>query len=398
MSDRVILHCDCNSFFASVEQVLNPKLAHVPMAVAGDPTKRQGIILAKNELAKKYGVVTPEAIWQAKKKCPALVCVAPHYDKYVEFSNKCNEIYNRFTDLIEPFGIDESWLDVTASRELFGDGEQIANTLRRMIKTELGITISVGVSFNKIFAKLGSDYKKPDATTVITREHGKKIVFPLPVESLLFVGKKASSALKKLNIHTIGQLAKFNRDILVDRLGALGGMIHDYANGRDDSPVMPYGYRADEKSIGKGETFVRDVSSFKELRPKVQRIADRVGLRMRNKGFKALTLAVAIKDSEFKTIRRQIKLDVPTNLTLEITRLAMEIIESNWREGRAIRSITITGNNLVKADKVVEQMSFFGEDKARLRDERLQEVVDELNKKLGRGAVAFGEEKRLNNE
>ena len=189
MMDRTILHCDCNGFYASVECYFHPELKKVPMAVCGDPESRHGIILAKNELAKGYGVITAETVWQAKRKCPSLVLVPPRRKDYVAFSRRINAIYQEYTDLVEPFGIDESWLDVTASRRLFGDGKTIADTLRRRIREEVGVTISVGVSFNKVFAKLGSDYQKPDATTIIDRENFRQIVWPLPVEALLFVGK-----------------------------------------------------------------------------------------------------------------------------------------------------------------------------------------------------------------
>ena len=215
MSERTILHCDCNSFFASVETALNPKLKNVPMAVAGDSETRHGIILAKNELAKKFGIVTAEPVMRARNKCPSLITVPPHHEVYSEYSKRVNAIYLEYTDLAEKFGIDETWLDVTGCKGLFGSGIEIAETLRQRVKNEIGITISIGVSFNKIFAKLGSDYKKPDAITVIPKENFKKIVFPLPVESLLFVGGKTVEALKKMYIKTIGDLARTDVRILI---------------------------------------------------------------------------------------------------------------------------------------------------------------------------------------
>lgn len=389
MSDRTILHCDCNSFFASVETVLDPDLAKVPMAVVGDPNMRHGIILAKNELAKKRGVQTAETIWKAKAKCPNLVCVPPHMEKYAEYSRKCNEIYKRYTDLVEPFGIDESWLDVTDSRNLFGSGEQIANELREIVKNELGITISVGVSFNKVFAKLGSDYKKPDATTVITRDEGKKIVWPLPVADLLFVGRRTVPILEDLNIRTIGDLAKFSRDALIKKLGQLGGVIHDYANGKDESPVNPIS--EDEKSVGNGSTFEKDISSYDELLPRVVKLADSVGLRLRKKGFKAGTISVAIKSPDFKIVQHQRKVD-STNITKDITKIAMELIKARWQEGKPIRAVTITASNLTSGNAMM-QMSFFDEDKEKIKDEKLQEMIDKLNEKFGPGTVNFGSHK-----
>ena len=217
--NRTILHCDCNGFYASVECILSPELKDVPMADCGNPENRHGLILAKNELAKKYKIQTDETIWQAKKKCPELVLVPPHHDEYKKYSRIVNKIYERYTEKVEPFGIDESWLDVTDSVHLFGDGKQIADTLRKVIFNETGLTISVGVSFNKVLAKLGSDYKKPDATTVINRENFKSIVHPLPVSSLLFVGKKAEQTLHKLYIYTIGDLANSDENLIISRLG-----------------------------------------------------------------------------------------------------------------------------------------------------------------------------------
>ena len=390
MDDRIILHCDCNSFFASVETALNPDLDKVPMAVVGDPERRHGIILAKNELAKKYNVRTAETIWNAKQKCPALICVRPNMEKYYEYSEKCNEIYNRFTDLVEPFGIDESWLDVTASKKLFGDGETIANNLRKIVRDELGITISVGVSFNKIFAKLGSDYKKPNATTVITRETGKKIVFPLPVSDLLFVGDKAKKVLEKLGIYTIGELARYDKDILIGKLGQLGHTIYEYANGRDESPVMPFGYKREEKTVGNGETFEVDVMTFEDLYPRILKIAESVGWRMRHKGVKASTLQISIKDASFKVIQRQKKLAHASNITLDIAKASMEIIKNTWTEGKPIRSITITASNLVSSEFVGEQLSFFGDNVARQKAEKLQQTVDSINEKLGKHSIRFG--------
>ena len=205
--DRVILHCDLNCFYASVELLSHPDLRDVPMAVCGDPNSRHGIILAKNEPAKKFGIQTAETIWQAKKKCPDLVLLPPHHDLYREYSRKVNAIYDEYTDLVEPFGIDESWLDVTHTLHLFGgDARALADALRERMKRQLGLTLSVGVSFNKVFAKLGSDYKKPDATTVISRENWKELVWPLQVGDLLYVGGAARKLLKQYGITTIGQL------------------------------------------------------------------------------------------------------------------------------------------------------------------------------------------------
>ena len=202
--ERVILHCDMNNFYASVELLSRPDLKGMPVAVCGDPEGRHGIVLAKNQLAKDAGVITAETVWQAKKKCPGLQFVRPHHDRYKEYSDRINKIYLEYTDMVEPFSIDESWLDVTASQKLFGSGKQIGDAIRRRIKSELGLTLSVGVSYNKIFAKMGSEYRKPDATTEITQENFKELLWNKPVGELFFVGFATAEKLKNLNIHTIG--------------------------------------------------------------------------------------------------------------------------------------------------------------------------------------------------
>ena len=219
---RVILHCDCNNFFASVESIDHPEYRSVPMAVAGDPSQRHGIILAKNEKAKKFGVQTAETIWQARQKCPELLLIPPHHEQYEEVSCRINEIYRKYTDLVEPFSIDESWLDVTGCQRLFGDGKTIADRLRREIREQIGVTISVGVSYNKIYAKLGSDYKKPDATTVILPQDVPTIVYPLPVGDLFGVGRRMQVELERLGIRTIGQLAAADPEFLTKRFGKMG--------------------------------------------------------------------------------------------------------------------------------------------------------------------------------
>ena len=251
--DRVIFHCDLNSFYASVELLSHPELRHLPVAVCGDPDSRHGIILAKNEPAKKFGVKTAETIWQARKKCPDLVLLPAHHSKYREFSKKVNSLYQKYTDLVEPFGIDESWLDVTGTLHLFGgDPRALADRLRNEVLNTWGLTISVGVSFNKVFAKLGSDYKKPNATTVISRENFKSMVWPLPVTDLLYVGRAAARAFEKFGIRTIGDLAAFDRESLYTLLGKNGAQLHDFANGLDASPVAPADQYTPPKSVGNG--------------------------------------------------------------------------------------------------------------------------------------------------
>ena len=391
--DRTILHCDCNGFYASVECILRPELRRGPMAVCGDPKERHGIILAKNEEAKRYGVQTAETVWQAKQKCPALTLVAPHRDAYAAYSEKVNAIYRRYTDLVEPFGIDESWLDVTGSRALFGPGKEIADTLRRVVRQELGLTISVGVSFNKIFAKLGSDYKKPDATTVIWREDVERIVYPLPAKALLFVGRNVADTLEKLGIRTIGDLAHSNRATLARHLGKAGEMLHDYANGKDDGPVRSAYAEREIKSIGNGRTFRRNLTTREDIRLAVYALCDTVAARMRRCGVECTTLQVQIRDPQFRTISRQRPLPAPTHLAREMADAALKIIADGWKNRGPIRMLTITGQHLIAADTAARQMSLFdtGEDERRhAKQEKIEHTMDAIRTRFGPYAIHNG--------
>lgn len=387
MKDRVILHCDCNSFFASVETVFNPQYRDVPMAVAGSVENRHGIILAKNEHAKKFNIKTAETVFSAKKKCPDLVLLDPHYDRYVEYSVKANEIYSRYTDMVEPFGIDESWLDVTASG-VFGNGYEIAEKIRQEIKQELGITVSVGVSFNKVFAKLGSDYKKPDATTVISRENFKDIVYPLPVSDLLFVGKSTADALKHLGIRTIGDLAEANRELLVMKLGKSGAMLSSYAKGEDNSPVESSS-KADAKSIGNGFTFKHDLVGREECLTGIKYLSEEIGTKLRIKGLKCSTVQLTIKDEYLRSIQRNLTLSSPTDISSEIADAAYRILCREWKEERPIRMITVTATNIVRADSVHEQLGFFDSEKTEKREKngKREIAVDEIRRKFGTDSI-----------
>ena len=388
--DRVIYHCDCNSFYCSVELLSRPELKSVPTAVCGDPGSRHGIILAKNEPAKKLGVRTAETIWQARRKCPGLVLLPAHHGLYREYSRKVNAIYDRFTDLIEPFGIDESWLDVTGSLHLFGgDPKMLADRIRDTVREELGLTISVGVSFNKVFAKLGSDYKKPDATTVITVDNFRRVVWPLPVTDLLYVGRAAARVLRQYGVTTIGELAAFDRFALTELLGKQGGQLWNYANGLDASPVAPAGTYTPPKSVGNGETFPRNLIRREEVGRGVAMLADQVAVRLRKHGMMASTLQVSIRDPNFKDICRQRPLDAPANTARELYRAAMDIIGRSWKPNAPIRAITLTAHNLIPEGEAAEQLDLFQSAGPRRRDrvEKLERAMDGIRSKYGRKAV-----------
>lgn len=388
--DRVILHCDMNGFFASVELLDYPHLKDKPMAVCGDPENRHGIILAKNELAKAYGVVTAETLWQARKKCPDLQVVPPHHDKYRHYSKLINQIYLRYTDMVEPFSVDESWLDVTGSQKLFGTGKEIADELRETVKKELGLTLSAGVSFNKIFAKMGSDYKKPDATTVISWENYKELLWPLDIREMFFVGKVTADKLHKFGVKTIGELAMADKASLVSLLGKQGGVIHDYANGLDITPVSRFAQQEKIKSVGNGTTFRRNLTGEEDIRTGVMALSDTVASRLRKYKMKAFGVKVDIKDPDFKVISRQVQLDNPTNLTEVIADTAMEIITKHWRMRDPIRLITVTAINLCDENQA-QQLSLFADENINTeKEERAERAMDDIREKFGGGAITFG--------
>ena len=379
-----------NGFFASVELLDYPQLKDKPMAVCGSPENRHGIILAKNEIAKKYGVVTAETLWQARKKCPELQVVPPHHDKYKHYSRMINDIYLRFTDMVEPFSVDESWLDVTASRQLFGTGREIADTIRQTVKKELGLTLSAGVSFNKIFAKMGSDYKKPDATTVITRENFRNILWPLDIREMFFVGKATADKLHEYGIKTIGELAVSDKKMISSMLGRQGGVIHDYANGLDTTPVLRFDQLEKVKSIGNGTTFRRNLQGEKDIRTAVTGLSDTVAARLRSHKMKAFGVKVDIKDPDLKVISRQQQLDNPANITDIIADTAMSIIRKSWKMRDPIRMLTITAINLCDENQAQQLSLFTDENVLAEKGEKVERAMDDIRKKFGTDAIKFG--------
>lgn len=392
-TNRTILHCDLNSFFASVELLSYPELRDVPVAVCGDPASRHGIILAKNEPAKKYGIVTAETIWQAKKKCPALVLLPPHHDRYQVYSRKVNDIYERYTDLVEPFSIDESWLDITGSAHLFGsDAKKIADEIRDRVHDELGLTLSVGVSFNKIFAKLGSDYKKPDATTVISPENWREIVWPLPVGALLFVGNTARTLLAQYGIATIGQLAACKPEMLETLMGKAGVQLWEYANGLEQESVRARGDREPIKSVGNGTTFSQNLTRREQVQAGVAMLADSVAMRLRAGNLYACGVQITLRTPDFKNITRQKQLSAPTHLMRDLTQAALELIESAWKPPAPIRMLTVTAISLVSSDAAFEQVSLFDTGAAPRRDrqEKIEKTMDTIREKFGTDAIQFG--------
>ena len=305
LRDRVILHSDCNCFYASVEMLHRPECRTVPMAVGGDPEARHGIVLTANYQAKRSGVKTGMALWQARQVCPDIVFVPPRMDLYLRFSRMADEIYADYTDLREPYGIDESWLDVTASCSLKGDGLSIAKDISRRMKSELGITVSIGVSYNKIFAKLGSDYKKPDAITTMGRDEYRTKAWNLPVSDLLYVGRSTNKKLNMLGIKTIGDLAQADEQIIHSHLGKMGNVLIEFANGRDTSPVRKEYSHVPVKSVGNSTTTPRDLENNEDVKIILYALAESVSARLRENGFKCRTVEVSIRDIGLYHFTRQ---------------------------------------------------------------------------------------------
>jgi DNA polymerase-4 len=386
MPQRVILHSDMNNFYASVECLHNPALRDKPVAVCGDPEARHGIVLAKNYHAKKYGVITGEAIWQARRKCPGLVTVRPDYPKYLKFARLVRDIYADYTDQVEPFGLDEAWMDVTASATLHGDGKRIADDIRGRVYGELGLTSSVGVADNKIFAKLGSDMKKPDATVVITRQNFREKVWRLPVESMIYVGRAARSRLHLYNILTIGDLASCDKELLHANMGKWGDTLWAYANGLDDSPVMRLGEESVIKSIGNSTTTPRDLTCDLDVKMTMCVLAESVAARLREHGLKCRTVQIHIRDNELNVFERQAKLARPSQLSSEIGPLAAELFRGSYNWARPVRSLGIRGADLVDASGD-RQLSFLPDDAREEKRINLESAVDRIRERFGHSSI-----------
>ena len=387
--ERTILHCDMNNFYASVECMLNPSLRGHPVAVGGDVENRHGIILAKNYEAKKFGIQTGEALWQAKQKCPKLIIVPPHYEEYLKYSRLAHSIYSDYTDLIEPYGMDEVWMDVTGSTKAFGSGEVIANTLRERIKYELGLTISVGVSFCKVFAKLGSDMKKPDAVTVIPKDSFRDIIWDLPASDMLGVGRSTEKFLSSYGIHTIGQLANAYPDLMQRKLGKNGMVLLAFANGEDRSKVASQDYEPPMKSIGHGITTMQDLENNAEVWNIMLALTQDIGHKLRVYNKNAAGVAIYIRYIVEKQIagkQWQCQLPVRTHSAAIIANEAYRLFERSYGWEYPIRSVTVRAINLCSQD-LPEQLQFFSDAATVERKEKLETVVEDIRRRFGKYAI-----------
>ena len=402
--DRVILHSDCNCFYASVELLHHPELRGKPVAVGGDPEARHGIVLTADYTAKRYGVKTGMALWQAKQVCPEITFLPPRMDLYLRFSRMAHEIYADYTDRQEPYGIDECWLDVTGSASLKGDGLLIAKEISSRIKYELGITVSIGVSFNKIFAKLGSDYKKPDAITTMSKGEFQQKAWPLPVSDLLYVGASTNKKLQSLGIKTIGNLAQTDESVLNSRLGKMGSILWAFANGYDDSPVKIENTSAPIKSVGNSTTTPKDMETDEDVKIVLYILAESVAARLRENGFRCRTVEITMRDNDLYHFSRQLKLPNASSITKEIAEAGNQLYKENYRlpadreelqsEERAfyqkpLRSIGIRGTDLV-TDNYWEQLNLFSDPERREKLGKVDAAVDEIRKRFGFYSIQRG--------
>ncbi len=373
---------DQNCFYASVEMQRHPELRDKPLAVCGSQEERHGIVLAANYIAKPYGVKTGMAVWQARQRCPHLVMLPPDMGEYIRFSQMAREIYEDYTDQIEPFGLDENWLDVTGSVGMFGSPMTIAREISDRMKFELGITCSIGVADNKITAKLGSDYKKPDAITRIERDNYREVVYPLPVEDLLYVGPATSKKLRGLGISTIGGLAQAPLDTLTRKLGKMGTVLQTFALGLDPSPVQKSSHIPNIKSVGNSATTPRDMTCDSDVELMLLLLAESVASRMRELASRCTVVEVYIRDVELNSFCRQRKLEVPTCSSDEIAQTACDLFRQNYRWVRPLRSIGVRGAGLVEATAGT-QLSLYPEETHRDKWERIDAAVDRLRQRYG---------------
>lgn len=383
MRDRAILHSDANCFYASVETVLNPDFRGQAIAVCGSPEERHGIVLAKSEKAKRAGVKTGMANWQAKQCCRDLIIVPPQYDYYLKFSKLLHGIYRRYTDQVEPFGMDECWLDVTYSP---GDPMEIAEEIRQAVKDELGLTVSIGVSFNKVFAKLGSDYKKPDAITQISKEHFKEIVWPLPCSDLLYCGNATTAKLGSMGVRTIGGIALLPVDVMQRKFGKNGVALWKYANGLDDSRVAHQDFTAPAKSVGHGITCVADLENMDEARKVIFALSLDIGYKLRYMNLRATGVQLYVRDSELSFCSWQKRLEMATQDEGTIALAAYSLLEEKYSWHNPIRSITVTATQLDSSQNPT-QLSMLLDYERLVRREKLNESIDTIRDRYGKYAV-----------
>lgn len=385
---RMILHSDLNSFYASVEIMQQPRLKGQAVAVCGSADDRHGIVLAKSEKAKKAGIKTGMANWQAKRLCPDLIIIAPHFHEYVKYSRAVREIYSRFSKKIEPYGMDECWIDISSICSNYQHGEEIANQIRELTKSELGLSVSIGVSFNKVFAKLGSDLKKPDAVTVITEDNFRQKIWPLPASELLFVGRSTTQKLQAVNVHTIGQLANTDPGQLRKLLGINGVQLWTFANGKDTGEVMELDFKSQIKSVGHGITCRGDLENSREVWRVMLQLSQDIGEKLRSQGLMATGVQITVRDNELNFKQYQTGLSFPSQSAMEIAYLAKKLFETNYDWHLPIRSVTVRAINLFSAESPL-QLDLLDDFQKRQRQHTLETTIDTLRNRFGDRSITL---------
>ncbi len=381
--ERVILHVDMNAFYASVECLHRPAIRDLPVAVGGDEAQRNGIILAKNQKAKRAGVITGEALWEARTKCPELCVVPPNYPLYVRYSRMARQIYNSYTQQVEPFGLDEAWLDVTGK-----DGLAVAEEIRLRIKDELGVTVSIGIAWCKVFAKLGSDMKKPDACTLISKENYKTLVWPLPVEDLLYIGRATSRKLRALGIRTIGELAILPETYLRKRFGKIGSLLHHFSNGSEDGAVKEMIYKDSIKSVGNSVTTPRDLCNEQDVKIVFYALCESVAARLREEALAAMGIGIVVRGNTLVYEQYQCMLERASNLTEELVAAVLGLFQNNFTWPSPIRSLGVRAFAL--QPECPEQMAFFRDEELRHKTMYLDRAIDSMRERYGYSSLRRG--------
>lgn len=383
---RFILHSDLNNFYASVECLYNPSIRNKAVAVVGDEDKRHGIVLAKNYIAKKYGVKTGDTVWEAKQKClEELVCVKANFERYYYVSKLVKDMYREYTDRVESFGIDEAWLDVSGVVKTFDEAFKLAEKIRKRVLEEFGLTVSIGVSFNKIFAKLGSDLKKPNATTLISEDNYKDMVWGLPVSELLYVGRATNVKLEKAGIKTIGALAKTDVGILKSLLGKNGETLWVFANGEDKTEVKKYDDPEQIKSIGNSTTCPRNLKNDAEVKAIISVLSETVAKRLRDKKLWCSTVCLSIKTDDLVSFEQMKKLEYPTNLASVIAKQCFELFKFDWQ-----KTVRAVGVRVAGLDNKPVQYNLFNNEQTMQKKEKFETVVDDLRGRFGYNIIKRG--------
>ncbi len=382
------MHADINHCYAQIEEMLQPMHRLYPMVVGGHEEKRHGIVLAKNDLCRPLGVKTAQSLMEARQACNDLRIVLPHYQRYLEVSEKVKDIYRQYSDRVESFGVDEAWVDLTHSLRLFGDPIALAKTIQKRVYDEIGLTVSIGLSFNKVFAKLGSDMGKSSGFAYISEDNYKNVVWPLPVGDLLYVGVKTNIKLNAMGIHTIGQLANTPLEALTNRFGKWG-YVHRFANGKDDQAVAHVNDPKEvPKSVGNGMTTIIDMENMEQTRLVLRLLSESVASRMRDENVIGNVVSLMFRDKSLAWYQVQRKLNYYTDNSEDILDEACDLLQQRYDFSQPLRQITVSMQVKSRKDHI-QQMSLESITQEMKRDKKRQVdvLMDDLRNKYGFSSI-----------